>query len=146
MSLADNAARLARLQQRMAMIPRRVREAVKPALVKQGNDLAVTMRILAPDDPATDAPDLRSSIAVTGPGEQTPPYSQPGGSMIVPENAVAVTVGNADVRYPHLIEHGTTKMQAQPFFWPAVRLLRKKTTSAVKQAIRKAVKENWGKP
>lgn len=127
------------------MIPRRVREAVMPELLKQGNDLAVTMRILAPDDPATDAPDLRSSIAVTGPGEQTPPYSQPGGSMVVPELSVAVTVGNTDVRYPHLIEHGTTKMRAQPFFWPAVRLQRKKTTNDIKRAIRKAVKDVWGK-
>lgn len=126
------------------MIPKRVREAVKPELVKQGNDLAVTMRILAPDDPATGAPDLRSSIAVTGPGEQTPPYSQPGGSMVVPENAVAITVGNTDVRYPHLVEYGTTKAAAQPFFWPAVRLQRKKMTTAIKRAIRKAVKDNWG--
>lgn len=135
---------LSRIQQRMAMIPRRVRDAVKPELVKQGNDLAVTMRILAPDDPATGAPDLRSSIEVTGPGEQTPPYSQPGGSMIVPDNAAAVTVGNEDVRYPHLLEYGTTKIQAQPFFWPAVRMHRKKMTSAIKRAIRKAVKDNWG--
>ncbi|MCJ8053890.1 HK97 gp10 family phage protein [Shinella curvata] len=135
---------LSRIQQRMAMIPRRVREAVTPALIKEGNDLAVTMRILAPDDPATDAPDLRSSIEVTGPSEQTPPYSQPGGSMVVPENAVAVTVGNADVRYPHLVEYGTTKATAQPFFWPTVRLQRKKATNAIKRAIRKAVKDNWG--
>lgn len=135
---------LSRIQQRMAMIPKRVREAVKPELVKQGNDLAVTMRILAPDDPATGAPDLRSSIALTGPGEQTPPYSQPGGSMVVPDNAVAITVGNTDVRYPHLVEYGTTKAAAQPFFWPAVRLQRKKMTTAIKRAIRKAVKDNWG--
>lgn len=135
---------LSRIQQRMAMIPKRVREAVAPALVKEGNDLAVLMRILAPDDPATDAPDLRSSIEVTGPGEQTPPYSQPGGSMVVPENAVAITVGNADVRYPHLVEYGTTKAPAQPFFWPAVRLQRKKATNAIKRAISKAVKDTWG--
>lgn len=136
---------LSRIQQRMAMIPRRVREAVKPELIKQGNDLAVTMRILAPDDPATNAPDLRSSIEVTGPGEKTPAYSQPGGSMLVPDNAVAVTVGNSDVRYPHLVEYGTKKAAAQPFFWPAVRMQRKKATNAIKRAISKAVRETWGK-
>lgn len=136
---------LSRIQQRMAMIPRRVREAVKPELVKQGNDLAVTMRILAPDDPATGEPDLRTSIALTEPGGRTPPYSQPGGSMIVPENAVAVTVGNSDVRYPHLVEYGTQKAPAQPFFWPAVRMQRKKMTTAIKRAISRAVRDNWGK-
>lgn len=135
---------LSKFQKRLGAIPTRVREAARPALVKQGNDMAVMMRILAPDDPATGAPDLRSSIAVTGPGEQTPPYSQPGGSTVVPENACAVTVGNTDVRYPHLIEYGTTKMRAQPFFWPAVRLMRKKSTNAIKRAVAKAVRDNWG--
>ena len=32
---------------------------------------------------------MAASIAVTGPGQSTPGYSQPGGSMIVPENACA---------------------------------------------------------
>lgn len=61
--------------------------------------------------------------------------------MTVPENAVAVTVGDQDVRYPHLVEFGTTKAQAQPFFWPAVRLHRKKATNGIKNAVRRAVKK-----
>lgn len=132
---------LSRIQQRMAMIPKRVREAVTPELMKQGNNLAVTMRILAPRDTGA----LQDSIQVTGPGEATPAYSQPGGSSVVPETTVAVTVGNTDVRYPHLVEHGTKNAPAKPFFWPAVRMQRKKMTSAIKRAIAKAVRENWGK-
>ena len=86
---------LKRFQERMRAIPKEVREAVKPALMRSGNELAGSMKALAPVDEG----DLRDSIEVTGPGERTPPYSQPGGSTTVPENAVAVTAGNSDVRY-----------------------------------------------
>lgn len=128
-------------QARMRAIPTSVKRAVEPALMRAGEELADTMRALAPDDPATSAPDLKSSIAVTGPGQATPPYSQPGGSMVVAENEVAVTAGNSDVRYPHLQEHGTTFHQAQPFFWPSVRLNRKRLTARIKRAIGKAVRD-----
>lgn len=135
-----------RLDRRLAEIPKAVREAVQPALIKQANEMATTMRQFAPDDPATGKPDLKTSIEVTLPGHRTPPYSQPGGSMAVPENAVAVTVGNTEVRYPHLVEYGTRKAAAQPFFWPAVRLHNVKAKKAIKGAIRRAVRKNWGKP
>lgn len=132
---------LLKFQRRMAAIPQAAREAIKPALIKSGNEIAAIQRSLAPDDPATSAPDLKSSIAVTGPGQQTPPYSQPGGSQTVPENMVAITVGNTDVRYPHLLEYGTTKMNAQPFFWPGFRLGRKKALARIKRSIGKAIKD-----
>jgi HK97 gp10 family phage protein len=136
---------ISRLQKRLAAIPKDVKAAVVPTILKQAELMANTMRAFAPDDPATDAPDLKSSIAVTPAGQQTPAYSQPGGSMVVPENAVAITVGNSDVRYPHLLEYGTTKMVAQPYFWPAVRLHNKKSAQAIKRAIGRAVKKHWGK-
>ena len=128
---------LSSFQRRMKAIPNAAREAVKPVLVKQGNVIAGSMRQLAPRDEG----DLAGSVEVTGPGQSTPPYSQPGGSMIVPENAVAITVGNSDVRYPHLQEHGTTFHPAQPFFWPSVRLHRKKVMAAIKRGIGKAIRE-----
>ncbi len=128
---------LSSFQRRMKAIPKAAREAVKPVLVKQADAMADTMRALAPEDEG----DLRESVEVTGPGEATPPYSQPGGSMVVPENVVAITVGNSDVRYPHLQEHGTTFHPAQPFFWPAFRLHRKKAMAAIKRGIGKAIRE-----
>ncbi len=137
---------ISRLKRRLAAIPQQVKEAVQPALLKQAKTMAGTMRQFAPDDPATGAPDLKTSITVTAAGQQTPPYSQPGGSMTVPENAVAITVGNSDVRYPHLQEYGTAHHAAQPFFWPAVRLHRKKAQQAIKRGVATAVRKNWGKP
>lgn len=129
-----------KLRRRLQAIPKAAVAAVQPALLKAADQMADTMRQFAPDDPATGAPDLTTSIAVTPAGQATPAYSQPGGSMVVPENAVAITVGNEDVRYPHLLEYGTSKMAAQPFFWPAVRLNRKKGAASIKRAIAKAVR------
>lgn len=124
----------------MNAIPKAVRVAVEPALIKGGEELVSTMRQIAPEDSG----DLKHSIKYTPPGQMTPPYSQPGGSRVAGENEVIVTAGDADVRYAHLVEHGTTETQAQPFFWPAVRLTRKRITNRIKRAIGKAVKDNWG--
>ncbi|WP_174800987.1 HK97-gp10 family putative phage morphogenesis protein [Martelella limonii] len=131
---------ISRLKRRLNAIPKEVRAAVDPSLLKSGNELARTVKQLAPEDSG----DLKNSVAVTGPKQQTPAYSQPGGSQIVAENTVAVTVGNEDVRYPHLLEYGSTKMPAQPFFWPSVRLLKKRIANRTKRAISKAVRQHWG--
>lgn len=134
---------LARFQARMEAIPRAARQAVKPALVKAAQDVAGLQRALAPEKSG----DLKASIHVTGPGEATPAYSQPGGSMIAPPNAALITVGNADVRYAHLVEYGHgngfngSTVPPHPFFWPGFRLGRKKALAAIKRAIGKAVRE-----
>lgn len=124
-------------QKRMAAIPVAARAAVQPALVKGAEEIAAIQRGLAPRDEG----DLIGSIEVTGPGQNTPPYSQPGGSMVVPENMAAITVGNTDVRYPHLQEFGTTNHPAQPFFWPGFRLGRKRALNRIKRAVGKAIRE-----
>ncbi|MET0171089.1 MAG: HK97-gp10 family putative phage morphogenesis protein [Agrobacterium vaccinii] len=126
-----------RLKRRLDAIPRDVKAAVAPALISAGRDLSVTMRLLAP----VDSGDLRNSIHITAPGETTPPYSQPGGSTTAGENQVIVTVGNSEVRYPHIVEFGSADTAAQPFFWPSVRLKRKSLTNRIKRAIRKAVRD-----
>ena len=135
-----------RLRRRLQAIPRDVRKAVQPALVQNANELADMMRRLAPDDPATDAPDLKTSIAVTLPGNATPAYSQPGGSRVAGELEAIVTAGDHVVRYAHLQEYGTAHAPAQPFFWPAVRLLQKRLKSRTKRAIAKAVRDSARKP
>ena len=132
-----------RLQARMAAIPVAIRADVLPTLEKSGHELAARMKQLA--ETSRDSGDLIDSIAVTMGGSVTPPYSQPGGSMPVPPLGVAVTVGDSKVRYAHLVEYGTAHAAAQPFFWPAYRLLKKRIANRVKRSIRKSTKENWGK-
>lgn len=133
------AADLERLKRRLRAIPAAVKEDVQRTLLKQANDLADSMRNLAPVDTGA----LRDSITVTPGGQSTPPYSQPGGSKVVPENAVAVTVGNAEVRYPHLQEFGTAKAPAQPYFWPAYRLHKTRIKRAIARSIGRAVRKHW---
>ena len=128
---------LSRLSKRLNAIPKAVRQAVQPTLIQSGEELAQRMRHLAPEDTGA----LKDSIEVTPPGQSTPAYSQPGGSTVARDNEVLVTAGNSDVRYPHLVEYGTADAPAQPFFWPAYRLAKKRIANRVKRAIRKAVKE-----
>lgn len=130
-----------RFQRKMKSLPVAVREAIGPAALLGAQEIADAVEALAPEDTG----DLKNSVTVTGPGQATPPYSQPGGSHVVPEGAAAVSVGSSDVRYPHLIEHGTSKMAAQPYFWPAFRSMRKRATNRMKRAMSKAVKEEWNK-
>jgi len=141
---------IGRLKRRLAAIPVAVKEAAAQTTLKQANIMASTMQTLVP----VDSGDLRDSIEVTGPNQSTPPFSQPGGSMVVPALSAAVTAGNEEVRYPHLVEFGHkasgfnadgADVPAQPFFWPSVRLHRKKAQAAIKRGVATAVKKNWGK-
>ncbi len=115
------------------------RQQITKALMSSATELADAQKHLAPKD--THA--LANSITVTGPGEATPAYSQPGGSRVAGETEVIVTAGNTDARYPHLVEYGTAHAEAQPFFWPALRLLRKRLQQRIDRAGRKAVRDAW---
>lgn len=115
------------------------RNAIVASLQKSAEELAAAQRSLAPEDTGA----LKDSIAVTPAGQSTPSYSQPGGSMVVPPNAVAVTVGNSEVRYPHLVEYGTATTEAQSFFWRGFRLLRARIDARTVRDGRKAVRDSW---
>lgn len=139
---------IGRLERRLRAIPKNIVSAATPALLKQANEMAATMKQLVP----VDTGDLRDSIEVTPPNASTPPFSQPGGAMVVPATTVAITAGGEEVRYAHLVEHGhkasgfsSVDVPAHPFFWPAVRLHQKKAKKAIKAAIGRAVKKEWGK-
>ncbi|GGA81206.1 hypothetical protein GCM10011491_05630 [Brucella endophytica] len=144
---------LQRLTNRLSAIPGRVKEAAVKAVVRQAELMAKQMKKKVPVDSGA----LRDSIVVTPPNSNTPPYSQPGGEMVIPETTAAITAGNKDVRYAHLVEYGTKERTvkttgepsgigpAQPFFWPTFRERRPKAERAIKSAITRAVKKDWGK-
>lgn len=116
---------------------------ITPALLKSGHEFAGMAKALAPVDTGA----LRDSIEVTPPGGTTPGYSQPGGSRVAGPTEVIVTAGNTDARYVHLVEFGTADTEAQPFFWPAWRVLRTRLRNRVSRVTRKAVRDGWkGKP
>jgi len=53
---------------------------------------------------------------------------------------VSVTIQNTDFK-ARWVEFGTTQAPAQPFFWPAIRSLRRRMTNRVKRALNAAAKE-----
>jgi HK97 gp10 family phage protein len=135
-----------RLAARLDAIPTAILEALRPALLRSGEEVARNWKALAADDPETGAPDYRSSITVTGPGETTPAYAAGGGKRTAGANEVLVTAGNEDVRYGHMLEFGTSKMEAQPAMLPAWRIAKprvdRRIKSAISTAIRKASKND----
>lgn len=130
-----------RVMRKIEGIPNAIRKDVEPSLLKSAEELAGLMAHLA--EPSRDSGELIESIEVTPPGATTPAYSQPGGSRVAGELEAIVTVGNSDVRYPHLVEYGTAAASAQPFFWPAVRSLQKRINDRTNRAIRSAAKKWW---
>lgn len=144
-----------RLAARMRQMPKRLQAEMQAGVVEGAEELAALQRSMAPK--ASGA--LARSIRVTGPSESTPAYSQPGGGgrVMGPLQAM-VTAGDDDVRYPHLVEYGVaahinkgqfagTKhpgTTAQPFFWPAYRLLRKRIASRIRRGVSKALRREAG--
>lgn len=139
--MAKNDNGLAATLAAMERVKQAAKEAAMKQLVKGAHDVVTVQKQLAPKDTG----DLADSIAVTEPGQSTPPYSQPGGSRVAGENQVIVTAGNSDVRYPHLVEHGTSETEAQPFFFTGYRLLKDKVTRSTASAFGRTARKEWNK-
>ena len=130
------------LEKRLDAIPAEILEALRPALMQSGEEIADGMRALAESSRDTGA--LIDSIEVTGPGETTPAYAAGGGRRTAGPNQVLVTVGNPDVRYGHMVEFGTVKAEAQPFMLPAFRLVKPRVTRRITRAIGAAIRKMGG--
>lgn len=136
-----------RMKKRHEAIPKAVAEAIQPTLRQAATDIVAEMQRECPvsKDSAHGNPPgaLRDSIVATPGGQATPDHSQPGGSTMVPDDAVLITAGNSRVRYPHFVEFGTVKMAAEPYFFPAIRLLKERTKATIQKAITDTVKQQW---
>lgn len=127
---------VAELSRRLKAIPEEARKASYAAAERAADRIAQDMRALVP----VDTGNLKRSIVVTKGGEKPPSYSQGAGARI-PENAVAVTAGNSGARHAHLVEFGTSKAKAQPFFLPAWRSNRTKARRSINAAIGRAIRK-----
>lgn len=131
--MAVNAS-VAEFQRRLLRIPPRVRAHAFTALGTYADKMQAAMQSAVPRDEGKLAasirqteslPDLRITIAAGGPTTTRP----------VREGA------SATYDYALAQEFGTSKMPANPFFWPAYRLFKKPMRSAVKRAMKKGMKE-----
>lgn len=125
------------LERRLTAIPAEILAALRPALVRSAEEVAANMRALAPKDSG----DLAASITVTAPGETTPAYAAEGGKRTAGPNQALVTVGDEHVRYAHMLEFGTVKMEAQEFLRPAWRIARPRILNRVTRIISAAFKK-----
>ena len=116
-------------------LPKRVEEALKPAMEKSAEELVSMMKRLVP----VDRGDLQMSISWTW-------GDAPEGAVVVAESGedsrglkITVYAGSKAAYYARWVEFGTKEQPAHPFFFPAYRSLRKRIKSRTTRAMKKAV-------
>lgn len=102
-------------------LPREANEAITDALNKGAAEIEARAKTLAPVRTGRLRDSIRSNI----------------GSRL---GRVFAEIGVFDYR-AGWIEFGTVNRAAQPFFWPAVRGVRKRVTNRVKRQLRLAARE-----
>lgn len=93
------------------------RNAVRRALVKAAQPVAIVARSYAPDDPETSAPDLKSSIDVAT--QLTPRHRRGKQSEVEVYVGPTRAVGRAVLNYASFREFGTYHVRAHPYLRPA---------------------------
>ena len=138
----SNADEIARLQKRHDAIVKAVAKIPPSALGTAAADIVEQMKRQAPMLHAAtherQPGELRDSIVAT-PAEQVTPNGQS-----VPDDTIIISAGSDQVPYAAYVEFGTSKMHAEPFFYPAIRLMAQRTKLTITGAFRKAVDEAWG--
>ncbi len=156
---------IGRLKARMAAIPKAMRDAVRPAMEKSAAEIVALARSLCPVDDGA----LRDSIGWTW--GSAPSGSMSLAAETSGDQTITVFAGNDEAFYARWVEFGTraaikggrvadhrkgpgysrksyrthSGTHAQPFFYPAFRLSKKRVAGRIKRATAKAVKDNWGK-
>ena len=107
------------------------KRAAGPATLKAAEDIANTMRSVAPKDKG----DLVESIRLTI-NEDGRVYIKAGGKRTTKE----VRSGSGvPYDYAFAQEFGTKEMPASPFFWPSYRLKRKPARAKMTRALKKEI-------
>lgn len=113
--------------------PERVRAAAQRALADQAEALADAIREAAPSDKG----DLRDSVRVE-------PSPDPLRVVVTAGGTPGTIETNKDgVQFDEalMIEYGTSRSDAQPFFWPTVERMRDTIKSNIDDAMDGATKE-----
>jgi HK97 gp10 family phage protein len=134
---------IARLQKRHDAIVKAVAEIPASALGAAAADLVEEMKHKAPTLHASTRErqpgELRDSIVATPAGQTTP-----NGQSVSPDSVV-ISAGSDQVPYGEYVEFGTSKMHAEPFFFPAIRQMALRTKLTITGAFKKAVDDAWAK-
>lgn len=118
----------------LAKIPAAVKTQSYAALDKQAERMLAAMRKFAGHETGK----LQQSIRAEKDPSLLRITLRAGGSL-------TTVKGRRPYDYALAQEFGTKEMSANPYFWPGYRLFRKPARAAVKRAMRKAIKEHFGK-
>jgi HK97 gp10 family phage protein len=123
---------LAAFQRRMKHLRRGIRETVGPAVEKGGDEFVATAKRLAPVEDGN----LRDSIRAEDKTDL---------GVTVKAGGPATTRNTTKYPYDYAlgVEFGTQKSPAQPYFYPAYRLVKKRVTGRIRRALGQALKETF---
>lgn len=133
-------------EKQLKAMPQEVRKEIKGALEKSAGEIVPAMKHLVPRRSG----DLANSIDSTF-GEFKSDNPNVRGildkrkKIADPDLTVTIHAGDKKAWYAALVELGTIKMKAQPYFMPVWRAYRKRAVSRVKRATSKAIKKVFGK-
>ncbi len=128
-----------RLLRKLRVLPRVARERVRDAMARSADEIVEMMERLVPQDEG----DLFASIGWVW-GNKAPAGTMGVASVGDPKSGLALTIfaGNGtDAFHARWVEHGTTKMAAQPFFFVSYRANRKSATRRMRSAVGTAARE-----
>ena len=128
--MASSIKGLRELERKLRAIPVATRKEVRSVLVKS----AAEMVDLAQNLVAVDEGDTKASIR-QHPGKHDL-------AVVVRAGGETTTVDGYD--HANAVEHGTSDMAEQPFFWPAYRAIKKKAKARATSAIRRAARAAAG--
>lgn len=140
---------LRRYRAKIDAMPREVKDAIRRALVKGGDDLTKTMRQLAPVDEG----ELRDTVEYYFPERRPSEPSYRGEQLSIKAEAglaIVVVAGSSSqsgedgfyskwTEFGHQKADGSGQVVASPFFYPAYRLRRGSIRSRITREMRKAL-------
>ncbi|NTA79620.1 hypothetical protein G6L13_03870 [Agrobacterium tumefaciens] len=129
---------LAEFKRRLRKLPKSVVTEVNKAIAKDADEWVALSKRYVPKDPEDGTP-LHDSIRH---------YETETGGQVVRAGGETTTRPSAGGKYDYALaaEFGTQMHQAQPFYYPAYRSLKKKFQNRRRRALSKAVKDfNDGK-
>lgn len=133
---ADMANDLKSLNKKFRAVVEAAKKTVQPSLSSGADELVAAQKSLAPVKTGK----LRDSVRK----ELAPPYRvrvRAGG----PTTTVAARQGQGEYDYAIGAEFGTSDTEAQSFFWPAYRLLKRRIRSRLKRNMSTAIRKEWQK-
>ncbi|EJF91685.1 HK97-gp10 family putative phage morphogenesis protein [Bartonella tamiae] len=127
---------LENIEKRLELIKKAAKEKTAPVILESANKIADDARSLVPNDTGN----LKDSIRVEHGDTPLQYFVKAGGEATTRQIRNGT---DATYDYAAAVEYGTTKNDAQPFFWPAYRLNKKKVRARIRRKISTEIRKAW---